>query len=109
MRVLLDESLPRQLKRHLPGHQVRTVPELGWAGRRNGELLRLAAGHFDVFVTADRHLAKQQNLGQIEFALVILLARSNAFEDLEPLLPQLAALLPTLAPGQVARVSAPLA
>jgi uncharacterized protein DUF5615 len=108
MRVLLDESLPRQLKRHLLGHQVRTVPEIGWAGRRNGELLRLAAGHFDVFVTADRHLSEQQNLGEIEFALVILLARSNAFEDLEPLLPRLLALLPTLVPGQVVRVGAAL-
>jgi hypothetical protein len=39
MRVLLDECLPRGLKRHLPGHDVRTVPEAGWAGMKNGALL----------------------------------------------------------------------
>jgi predicted nuclease of predicted toxin-antitoxin system len=51
MRVLVDECVPRRLKRHLPGHEVRTVPEVGWAGKKNGELLRLAAREFDAFVT----------------------------------------------------------
>ena len=52
MRVLLDECLPRRLKRELVGHEVRTAPEMGWASKRNGELLALAAGEFDVFLTA---------------------------------------------------------
>jgi predicted nuclease of predicted toxin-antitoxin system len=43
MRVLLDECLPRKLKNDLPGHAARTVPEMGWAGKKNGELLQLAA------------------------------------------------------------------
>jgi hypothetical protein len=45
MRVLLDECLPRKLKNDLSGHDVRTVPEMGWAGKKNGELLQLAAQH----------------------------------------------------------------
>ena len=53
-KVLLDENLPRLLKRDLPGFEVRTVAEAGWAGTRNGQLLRLAATEFEVFVTADR-------------------------------------------------------
>ena len=43
MRVLLDECVPNGLRRELPGHDVRTVPEMGWAAKENGELLALAA------------------------------------------------------------------
>jgi hypothetical protein len=42
MKVLLDECLPRKLKNHLLGHDCSTVPEAGWAGKKNGELLSLA-------------------------------------------------------------------
>ncbi len=56
MKMLIDECLPRKLKHELPGHEVRTVPEMGWAGKKNGELLRLMSGQFDVFVTIDRNL-----------------------------------------------------
>ena len=60
MRVLLDECLPRRLKHELPGHDVKTVPEMGWAGLRNGDLLRVAADRFDAFLTVDRSLPAQQ-------------------------------------------------
>ena len=53
MRVLLDECLPKRLKRELVGHDVKTAPEMGWATKRNSELLALAVSHFDVFLTAD--------------------------------------------------------
>lgn len=62
MRLLLDESLPRGLKRHLSAHDVATVPEQGWAGKSNGELLRLAEEEFDAFLTADQNVEFQQNL-----------------------------------------------
>ena len=62
MRILLDESLPHELRDDLPGHAVKTVTEAGWTGVRNGELLRRAAESFDVFVTADQNLQYQQNL-----------------------------------------------
>lgn len=65
MCVLLDECLPRRLKRELPDHEVRTAPEMGWAGVENGELLRLASGEFDVFITVDRSLEFQQNLSDL--------------------------------------------
>jgi hypothetical protein len=57
VRVLLDECLPRRLKRDLVGHHVRTGPEMGWASKTNGELLALAVDHFDIFLTADRNLS----------------------------------------------------
>jgi Domain of unknown function (DUF5615) len=46
MRVLLDECVPRALRNDIPGHEVQTVAEVGWAGVKNGELLRLAATAF---------------------------------------------------------------
>ena len=58
MRVLLDECLPARLRRDLPSHEVTTVPQAGWAGIKNGKLLRLIAesGQFDVFLTMDKRI-----------------------------------------------------
>ncbi len=61
MNVLLDECLPRKLKDGLPGPTVSTVPEMGWAGTKNGTLLRLAEAAFEIFITADRNVECQQN------------------------------------------------
>jgi hypothetical protein len=64
MRVLLDECVPAAVKSGLAGHEVRTVGRMGWAGKKNGELLKLASKRFDVFVTVDRSLTHQQNVRQ---------------------------------------------
>ena len=103
MRVLLDECLPRRLKGSITGHQVVTVPEAGWAGRSNGELLDHARERFDVFVTVDRNLPPQPNLGSGP-AVVALRARSNRFQDLEPLVPELLRVLATITRGQLVRL-----
>ena len=84
--ILLDECLPARLRRDLPGHEVQTVPRSGWSGVRNGELLRLVAesGKFDIFVTMDKSLPHQQQLANLPFAIVVLRARSNRYEDTQP-------------------------
>jgi len=56
MRLLIDECLPRALKRMFPEHECRTVQEMGWSGKKNGVLLALADGKFDVLVTIDQNL-----------------------------------------------------
>jgi hypothetical protein len=89
VRVLLDECLPRRLKRELVGHDARTAPEMGWASKRNGELLALAVGQFEVFLTADRNLSYQQDASSFDIAIVVLVAPSNRFEDLRPLVPRI--------------------
>ena len=104
-RVLLDECLPRRLRRELPGYEVRTVQELGWAGTRNGALLRRAAAEgFAAFVTVDRNLEYQQHLPGVGLGVVALRARSNDVADLLPLMPEVLAALLALAPGQAVRV-----
>lgn len=104
MRVLLDESLPRRLKGELPGHEVVTVVECGWAGTKNGKLLARASSRFDVFVTADQNLQYQQNLAALPLPVVVLVARDNRFETLKPLAPRLLDALTTLRPGALLHV-----
>ena len=105
MRILLDESLPRPLARLLPEHEVRTVAAMGWTGKRNGELLQLAAGDFDAFLTADQNLEHQQNASSFPIAVVVLVAPTNRIESLRPLIPALLRTLETLAPRQLVHVS----
>lgn len=105
MRILLDECVPRPLRREFPGHEVRTVVEMGWAGKRNGELLRLlAAEHFAVFLTADQNLRYQQNARDLQVAVVVLVAPTNKLDDLVPLMPTARTMLGSLQPGVVVEV-----
>lgn len=104
MRVLLDESLPRPLAALLPGHEVRTVVAVGWSGIENGELLQLAAEHYDVLITADRNLEHQQNLRTLPVSVVILVASTNRLESLAPLVPELLELLEALPPRRLVRI-----
>ena len=104
MKLLLGESLPRDLRLHLLGHEVVTVPERGWASKANGELLQLASAEFDAFLTADQNLEFQQNVARYPVAIVVLVARSNRIEDLAPLVPRLLDLVPRLRRGELIRV-----
>ena len=70
MRLLLDESVPAKLRRHLPTHEVRTAVEMGWSGVKNGKLLVLAATAFDAFVTVDKNMPFQQNLSALPISLI---------------------------------------
>lgn len=104
MRLLLDESLPRGLKGHFSEHDVATVPEMGWAGLPNGELLRRAEQEFDVFVTADQNLEYQQHLLGFKLGVVVLCAVRTRIQDLLPLIPDAAEALRTVRAGEVRRV-----
>lgn len=106
MRVLLDECLPRRLKRELVGHDAKTAPEMGWASKTNGELLALAAADFDVFLTSDRNLSYQQNVSAFDLAVIVLIARSNSMDDLQPLVPKVLETLATAQAGTVTLVGA---
>lgn len=105
MRLLLDECLPRKLKDSLPGHDCRTVPEAGLAGKKNGELLLLAekAG-FQVFLTVDRGVENQQNLRSRTIAVILLRAKSSRFADLVPLMPEVVEALASMRPGQLTKI-----
>ena len=81
MKLLLDECIDRRLSKEIEGHQIVTVPQAGWAGIQNGELLKLAQTQFDVFVTVDRNLAFQQHLPEFSIAVIVLQASTNRLQD----------------------------
>jgi len=104
VRILLDENLDWRLEKFLPGHEVKSVPRIGWAGLKNGKLLARAQENFDVLITMDGSMSSQQNLSKIKIAIVALRAPSNRLADTSPLMPKILALLPTLKPGKVVKV-----
>jgi predicted nuclease of predicted toxin-antitoxin system len=106
VRVLLDENLPHDLISELGGREVVTVQGLGWAGVKNGELLRRAAGKVDAFLTMDRNLEDEHNLHALSFGVVVIRARSNRVQDLRPLMGPVTAALARIGPGKVERVGA---
>ena len=79
---------------------------MGWASKRNGELLALAESDFDVFLTVDRNLSFQQDIGRFNRGVIVLIAKGNRYTDLLPLVPDLLNVLVAIAPKQVVRVSA---
>ena len=87
MRIILDECVPNIVKRGLPSRAIVTVQEIGWAGLKNGELLRRVSADFDVFVTSDKNLKHQQDLQAFELGVIVL--PSNQVPVVEGLLPQI--------------------
>ena len=104
-RVLFDEDVPRPLRRDLPGFDIQTVVEAGWSGVKNGELLRRAGESFDVFLTADRNLAFQQDLSKLQFGVVVLAIGSTKLDDLRSVAERIATALAEVQPGQLLRVT----
>lgn len=101
MRVLLDECLPKKLKHLLPGHEVWTVSERGWSGKRNGDLLSLAQMEFDALLTVDRNLRFQQRVSRFDIGVIVLTTPSNTLETLQPLMPGVLQALKSLKSGDV--------
>jgi hypothetical protein len=93
------------LGRALTGHDCISVQKMGWGGIKNGKLLALAQEEFDVFLTADRNLSFQQNTTKFQIVVIVLVAGSTQLNKTLPLMPQVLALLPGLAAGQVAIIS----
>jgi hypothetical protein len=79
---------------------------MGWASKKNGELLALAAVEFDVFLTSDRNLSHQQNLSAFDIAVIVLFAASNRIDDLRPLVPRVLEALTTVRRGTVTALKA---
>ncbi len=85
MKILLDENLPRKLKADFgEGYEVKTVRDMEWLGKKNGELLGLITFNgFDFFITIDKNLQHQQNLDKFNITIFLLLAKNNRLETLQ--------------------------
>jgi predicted nuclease of predicted toxin-antitoxin system len=106
MRILADEYLPAALKATLTalGHECETVRKAGFGSKKNGELLRLAEGRWDVLLTSDRNIKYQQNMTGRNVSIVILCAKSNRMKDLLPLMAACAQVLVSIQPGHIVEV-----
>ncbi len=108
MKLLLDENLPHRLRPLLVGHDAFTVAFMKWKGIENGALLSLAARHgFDAVLTKDSGIEYEQNPLQLPCSVVILEAESNSLRHIQPLVPVVLNVLPTLPPCVVVRVRQP--
>jgi predicted nuclease of predicted toxin-antitoxin system len=103
MKILLDENLPTKLKTGFSDeHEIFTVREEGWNGKRNGELLGLMTLEgFDAFVTIDKNLQHQQNIARFPVKLFILNAPNNRIDTLAPFIEKLEKLLSTKVENQI--------
>lgn len=105
MLLLLDECVPRPLKQHLPGHDVRHVVDMGWGGRRNGDLLRLMLdARFDALLTVDQNLPFQQNVQASGIGVVVVLSKTNRLKELRSFVPAVIEALAAIGPGQLIRI-----
>lgn len=108
MKLLLDESMPRQLAASfLEIFEFQTVPQMGWAGTQNSRPLELAADHeFDAVITADQGIEHQQNLAELPIMVIVMIAHRTRVKDLESPVPQVLDLLKSESENRVYRVPA---
>jgi hypothetical protein len=99
VKVVINECVDRRLAGDIVGHDVRTASQMGWTTIKDRELLALATGRFDVFVTVDRNLSFQQNLAPLPISVFVLYAKTNRLSDLKPLVPRLLAAIETAPRG----------
>ena len=100
MNILLDENLDWRLRRDLPGHTVESVPLIGWAGLKNGDLLKQAET-----LTMDSNMVHQQSLTQFRIAVIALQAQTNRLAYTRPLMPKVLAALSSVRPGTLVVVN----
>ena len=105
MKLLLDECAPKRLRNDFPNHEIRTLDEVGLKGLKNGELLSAAVSQgFDALITVDRRMPFQQNLAQLNLALIILVATPCRYEQLKLLVPKALLALETIKPGEISLI-----
>ena len=98
MKILLDEGVPKVIQQRLTKLSISNVEDMGWRGIKNGALLDLMAGHFQVLITADKSLPFQQNLKRRQISAIILPA--NDVPTVVEFLPEIEQALAKIAPGE---------
>ena len=95
MKLLLDEDLDVKLRHRFgPLHEVATVRQMEWLGKKNGELLALMqVSGFEVLITGDKNIGYQQNWHRYPLPVIQLDAVPKTYANLLALVPQVLALL----------------
>ena len=98
--------MPVEFRKEFPEHDVVTVRFQGWCGFKNGELMRLVDGKFDIFVTADQNLRYQQNLRGRKVAIIEV--STNDIDLPKKMSVKLKEAFKEIKPGDYVRISPPL-
>ena len=102
MRILLDECVPKPLKREFYNFNIQTVR----SGTKNGALLKLMLKEgFTVLLTSDQNIKNEQNLKQAGIAVIVMIAKTNRLADLILLKSKIIKTLSTIKPGELVEVS----
>jgi predicted nuclease of predicted toxin-antitoxin system len=107
VRILLDECVPARLARAFPDHAVQSVTQIGWRSSKDGPLLEFAQGRFDVFVTVDRQLEKQNDLSKLKLGFVIARVLNNRLDGFLPIFDELNTAAQNVRFGEVIYVASP--
>lgn len=107
MLILLDECVPARLRKAFPGHAVQTVTQTGWRTSKDGALLAFAQDRFDVFVTVDRQLEKQNDLSHLRLGFLVARVPNNRLDGFEPIFSQLNAAAKRVRHGEVIHIVSP--
>lgn len=90
MRLLLDENLPKKLRRDFSEHQIFTMREKGWTGKSNGALMQLMTSEgFEALITFDQNLQHQQNFQKYTLTVFVLIAPDNSYVTLKSFVPKI--------------------
>lgn len=95
MKLLLDENLPKKLKyRFSDKYEVITVPEMGWSGIKNGDLLKLMKiKKMRVLLSIDKNMSHQQNLERSKVSLIVFNTKDSRYNSLVKFIPKVEKLL----------------
>ena len=102
VRIVLDECVPWPLAKHITGHTCASPQRSGWGGFENGDLLRLAEGEYDLFVTSDQNLRYQQNL--VDRKIAILELSTNDWATIRKNLGAVVARINAMPPAEFAQL-----
>ena len=105
MKILLDEGVPKIIQRRLNKLSISNVEDMGWRGIKNGALLDLMAGQFQVLMTADKNLPLQQNLKKRQISAIIIPA--NDVPSVVQLLSKIEEALAEIVPGETIELTRP--
>ncbi len=103
-RVILDACVPADFRHHIRTADVVTARYVGLQDHKNGLLLAAIDGKFDVFVTVDASLVKQQNLTGRTISVIVVRAKTNRMVDLIPLAAEVMGVISAIQPGEMREV-----
>ncbi len=88
MLLLLDENIGVEIQKMLLGYETKSIRDMGWLGKKNGELMQLISEYgFDIFISTDKNLPYQQNLSKLTYGLWILDTPKNDVNTLKLFIP----------------------